>query len=105
MKYETSDWLPRDKQPLTVRIKNELQTILEHLGPDAPDSSVEMVPEVNRNGRIRFVTPTEAYSLAGDSLSGDFAVRSRPLPDGSEDMSFWRSGVQIRHLIGPPASE
>jgi hypothetical protein len=100
MEYGISDWLPGDKQPLPVRIKNELQTIIEHLGPDAPDPSKEMVPEITRDGVIRFITPTEVYSLAGD-----FAVRFRPLPDSTKDVTYWRDGVQIRHLIGPPPEE
>jgi hypothetical protein len=95
-----SKWRPRGKEPLSVRIKNELRAILDHLGPDAPDPSREIRPEVNRDGVIRFVTPTESYSLAGD-----FAVRCRQLPDGTEDLSYWRDGVQIRRLIGPPRRE
>jgi hypothetical protein len=94
------EWRPGGKESLSVQTKHDLQAILGHLGPDAPDKSTEIVPEVNRDGVIRFVTPTEVYSLAGD-----FAVRCRPLPDGTEDLSFWRDGVQIRHHIGPPTGE
>jgi hypothetical protein len=80
----------RDENSLTVRIDIELQAILQHLGPEAPDASTEIEPRVNRDALIRFVTPTAVYSLAGD-----FAVRLQQWPDGSEDVSYWRDGVQI----------
>ena len=81
---------PWDENSLAVRIDIELQAILRHLGPEAPDASTEINPRVNRDALIRFVTPTAVYSLAGD-----FAVRLQQLPDGSEEVSYWRDGVQI----------
>jgi hypothetical protein len=89
--------LPGDEGSLSVRVNNELEVIIEHLGPDAPDPFAEIEPEVNRDGLIQFVTPVDVYSLAGD-----FAVRFRLLPDNTEDVSFWRDGLQIRHHVGPP---
>ncbi len=85
---------PWDKDSLAVRSDIELRAILQHLGPDAPDASTDIEPRVNRDGLIRFVTPAAVYSLAGD-----FAVRLQHLPDGSEDASYWRGGVQIRRRI------
>ena len=81
---------PWDENSLAVRIDIELQAILQHLGPEAPDASAAIKPRVNRDALIRFVTPTAVYSLAGD-----FAVRLQRLPDGREDVSYWRDGVQI----------
>jgi hypothetical protein len=81
---------PWDENSLALRIDIELQAILQHLGPEAPDASTAINPRVNRDALIRFVTPKAVYSLAGD-----FAVRLQKLPDGREDVSYWRDGVQI----------
>ena len=89
-----TEWRPGANKPLSLQIKRELEAIREHLGPHRPDESTKIVARVNRDGVIRFVTPTEVYSLAGD-----FAVRWKPLPDGTEDVTYWRDGVQFRRLL------
>jgi hypothetical protein len=40
-------------------LNHELQAIRDHLGPDAPHQSIKIVPEFNKDGVIRFVTPTD----------------------------------------------
>jgi hypothetical protein len=57
----------------------------------------EIEPEVNRDGLIQFATPVDVYSLAGD-----FAVRFRPLPDDTEDVSFGATACKSNTYVGPP---
>jgi hypothetical protein len=78
----------KDNEP--ARTNAELRAIRNHVGPGALDSSSEIEPRINRDGLIQFVTPTEVFTLAGD-----FAVRLRRRPDATEELSFWRNGVEI----------
>jgi hypothetical protein len=55
---------------------------------------------VNKDGDIRFLTPTEAFTLAGD-----VAVRYRFGPDGTEDVTYHRDGEQVRRIVNPPPAE
>lgn len=80
-----------------ARIKTEIEAILKHLGREAPDPSTEITPQLNKDGQILFITPTEVYTLAGDT-----AIRYRPSRDGTEDATYWRDGVQVRHIVNPP---
>lgn len=80
-----------------ARIGTEIRTIYRHLGSEAPEPSTDITPQINKDGQILFITPIEVYTLDGDT-----AIRYRPSRDGNEDATYWRDGVQVRHIINPP---
>ena len=94
-------WEPVEAdEEMAARIRAEYGQIHAHLGGEAPDISTEVEIMRNIHGDIRFLTPTEAFTLAGD-----VAVRYRPHPDGTEDVSYWKDGSKIKHIVNPPLNE
>jgi hypothetical protein len=90
-------WKLGDDEAMRERIRAEYQIIHRHLGDEAPDPSGTISPQVNKDGMIQFITDTEVYALADD-----VAVRWRPSPDGNEDVTYWRDGSKVRHIVNPP---
>ena len=89
---------PDPDEAKSARIKTELEAILRHLGPEAPDPSTEIgLPQINKDGMILFIIDSDVYTLDGDK-----ALRYRPSRDGNEDATYWRNGVQVRHIVNPP---
>jgi hypothetical protein len=86
-------------EKMTARIKAEYQAIHGHLGDEAPEPATPVEVMVNKDDAIRFLAGGDAFALTPSRRA---AVRYRPFPDGTEDVTYWRAGRKVRHLLNPP---
>ena len=91
-------WEPIDAdEAMRARITDELTAIHSHMGDEAPALDAEVSVQVNKAGDIHFITDTDVYML-----TGAVAMRYRVERDGTEDVSYWRNGVKIGHIVNAP---
>ncbi len=95
-------WHPAEADDETAaRIRDEWDEIANHLGDAAPEPDAERGVAINAQGRISYTFATAMFALACSGV----AVAYRPLAGGAEEVSHWRDGEKLRHIVNPPPNE
>ncbi len=95
-------WYPAEADPETAaRIRAEWEQIRAALGDAAPDPDCERGVSITADDAIHFTTATAMFALANTGV----AVAYRPHLGGAEEVSHWRDGAKVAHIVIPPPNE